>query len=325
MSAARILTAVCAILAVSSCYIMQPGGSNTPAKHRADPKLLREQVRTLTEDFSPRYYDQPENLAKCRAFIARAFEQCGARTEEQVYQIDRREFRNVRAFFGDPGQPRIVVGAHYDACEETTANVNPGADDNASGVAGLLGLARLLQQERPTGTTVELVAYCTEEPPYYGSEDMGSYRHAELLHKEGVVVKGALILEMIGYFSDQPGSQRYPLPVFKLFYPSRGNFISLVGGVPDRKLIATTKGAMQGSAPLSVYSTCVPRSMSSIHLSDHRNYWRFGYPALMVTDTAFFRNRNYHQAADTWQTLDYTRMAHVVTQVHQAVLKLGGN
>jgi hypothetical protein len=152
---------------------------------------------------------------------------------------------------------------------------------------------------------------------------MGSYRHAELLKKENAVVKGAIILEMIGYFSDEPNSQRYPVAAFKLFYPSTGNFISLVGGVGDRSLLSTTKKAMQGSAPLPVYSSCIPRSLDFVHLSDHRNYWMFDYPAIMVSDTAFYRNDNYHLSSDTWQTLDYTRMAHVVTQVHQAVLKLG--
>lgn len=320
---ARILIVPVVILSAGSCYVMQPGGSSSPAQRQADPALLREQTRALVEDFGPRYYDRPENLARCRAYLTRVFQESGARVEEQVYQVGNREFRNVRALFGDPSQPRIVVGAHYDTCEEEPSEVNPGADDNASGVAGLLGLARLLRDERPARTTVELVAYCTEEPPYFGSKDMGSYRHAELLHKEGVQLKGALVLEMIGYFSDAPGSQRYPVPLLKLFYPSRGNFISLVGGVGDRKLIATTKTAMQGSAPLPVYSSCLPRSMSSVHLSDHRNYWPFDFPALMVTDTAFYRNPNYHQPGDTWQSLDYTRMAQVVTQVHQAVLKLG--
>lgn len=323
MSLARILSVPTVVLLVGSCYVMQPAGSSQPAKRQADPARLREQVRAFTEDFGPRYHDRPENLARCREYLARTFQQCGARVEEQIYQAGGREFRNVRAFFGDPGLPRIVVGAHYDTCEESAPEVNPGADDNASGVVGLLGLAELLKHERPERAAVELVAYCTEEPPYFASNDMGSYRHAELLRKEGAVVKGALVLEMIGYFSDAPGSQRYPVPLMRLFYPSRGNFVSLVGGVPDRKLIATAKRAMQGAAPLAVYSSCIPRSLESVHLSDHRNYWPFGYNALMVTDTAFYRNDNYHKSTDTWQSLDYPRMAHVVTQVHQAVLALG--
>lgn len=323
MSTLRIAGAVAVVLAAAGCLVMQPTGSGPPAVRQADANLLREQVRAITEDFGPRYQDRPENLARCREFLIREFRRCGAETEEQVYQIAGREFRNVRAFFGSKSAPRIVVGAHYDTCEEDEGYVNHGADDNASGVAGLLGVARLLQQRQPDHATVELVAYCTEEPPYFASPDMGSYRHAEQLQQEQAVVKGVLVLEMIGFFSDAPGSQRYPIPLMRLFYPSKGNFLSLVGGVGDRRLLAETKRAMKGAAPLPVYSSCIPRSLSSVHLSDHRNYWPFGYPAIMVTDTAFYRNANYHQAGDVWQALDYPRMALAVTQVYQAVLALG--
>ncbi|MBC8125669.1 MAG: M28 family peptidase [Gloeobacteraceae cyanobacterium ES-bin-144] len=310
-------------LGVTACLVMQPTfHSNPPAKLQAKPDLLRQHVRTLTESFGPRYHDKPDNLSKCCEFLIGKFQQAGAVTREQSYRVAGRDFKNVRAFFGPENAPRIVIGAHYDACDEGETSANPGADDNASGVAGLLELARLLQQKHPSNTTVELVAYCTEEPPYFASNDMGSYRHAELLKQENTQIKAAIILEMIGYFSDEPGSQRYPLPLMKWFYPNNGNFISLVGGVGDRTLIATTKRAMKGSAPLPVYSACIPRNWDFAHLSDHRNYWPFGYSAIMVTDTAFYRNSNYHKTTDTWQTLDYPRMAHVVTQVHQAVLRL---
>lgn len=312
------------IMCATACFVIQPTcSSNNSATLRANPERLKEHVRTLSESIGTRQYDQPDKLAECRNFLIEKFREAGARTEEQTYRIGDSEFKNVRAFLGPENAPRIVIGAHYDTCYEGDKSLNTGADDNASGVAGLLELAQLLSKKHPTNTTVELVAYCTEEPPYFASNDMGSYRHAELLKTEKVVVKGAIILEMIGYFSDEPNSQRYPIAALKLFYPSTGNFISLVGGVGDRDLLATTKCAMQGSAPLPVYSSCIPRSLDFVHLSDHRNYWRFDYPAIMVTDTAFYRNNNYHQSTDTWQTLDYTRMAHAVTQIHQAVLKLG--
>jgi Zn-dependent M28 family amino/carboxypeptidase len=293
-----------------------------PAKRVADSDLLRQEVRALTEDFGTRYYSQDGNMRRSREYIRRKFSEAGARVEEQEYQVKGRALFNVRGFYGDRDKPRIVVGAHYDSCF-IEGGENPGADDNASGVAGLFGLARLLQKERPEGVCVELVAYSSEEPPYFGTKDMGSYRHAELLNQEKVKVKGVLVLEMIGYFSDQPGSQHYPTSLLKAFYPSVGNFIAIVGGMPDRDLIITCKKAMLGSAPLPVVSTCLPRSMGSVHLSDHRNYWPFGYPAVMITDTAFYRNPHYHRTTDTWDTLDYVRMAHVVTQTHQAVMALG--
>jgi hypothetical protein len=319
----RIAAVLILILAPSSCLLMQPTGSSKPATLHADPEILKEDVRTLAESFGPRYHDKPENLARCREYIARRLSEHGAEVEEQAYRVRGTEFKNVRAFFGPKDAPRIVVGAHYDACYEGDNNLNTGADDNASGVAGLLELARLLKQQAPANASVELVAYCTEEPPFFGSTDMGSYRHAELLKQENANVKGVLVLEMIGYFSDEPDSQGYPFPLLKLLYPSKGNYVALVGGGGDRKLMATSKKAMKGSAPLPVYSSCIPRNFDSVHLSDHRNYWPFGYPAIMVTDTSFYRNPNYHLATDTWQSLDYRRMAHVVTQTHQAVLKLG--
>ena len=295
---------------------------SAPAKRVADAALLREEVRALTEDFGTRYYFQDGNMRKCREYIRGKFAAAGAEVEEQEYQVKGRKLHNVRGFYGDRDKPRIVVGAHYDSCfiEE---GENPGADDNASGVAGLFGLARLLLQERPEGVCVELVAYSSEEPPYFGTQDMGSYRHAELLKGEGVDVKGVLVLEMIGYFRDEPDSQQYPVGLLKTMYPSVGDFIAITGGFPDRDLIVTCKKAMRGSAPVPVVSSCLPRAMGSVHLSDHRNYWPFGYDAVMITDTAFYRNPNYHRASDTWDTLDYGRMAHVVTQTHRAVLELG--
>lgn len=304
------------------CCVLQWSGSNAPATLKADPELLKTEVKALTQDFGTRYYTEDGNLKRCREYIRTRLANAGAQVEEQEYVIKGRSLYNVRGFYGDKSKPRIVVGAHYDTCVAYEGE-NPGADDNASGVAGLFGLARLLQQQAPKDVCVELVAYGTEEPPFFSTNEMGSYRHAELLSKEGVKVKGVLILEMIGYFTDEPGSQSYPTPLFKLFYPSVGNFISIVGGMPDRKLIATCKRAMKGAAPLDVTSACIPRSINMVHLSDHRNYWPFGYDAVMITDTSFYRNPHYHKQTDTWDTLDYLRMAHVVTQVHQAVLGVG--
>ena len=307
---------------VVGCCMMPWQKPSAPAKRVADAGLLREEVRALTEDFGTRYYFQDGNMRKCREYIRGKFAAAGAEVEEQEYQAKGRKLFNVRGFYGDRSKPRIVVGAHYDSCFIEQGE-NPGADDNASGVAGLFGLARLLQQERPEGVCVELVAYSSEEPPYFGTTDMGSYRHAQLLSEEKVTVKGVLVLEMIGYFRDEAGSQQYPVGLLKTMYPSVGNFIAITGGFPDRDLIVTCKKAMRGSAPVPVVSSCLPRSMGSVHLSDHRNYWPFGNDAVMITDTAFYRNPNYHRKSDTWDTLDYERMAHVVTQTHRAVLELG--
>jgi Zn-dependent M28 family amino/carboxypeptidase len=203
----------------------------------------------------------------------------------------------------------IVIGAHYDSCGDT-----PGADDNASGVAGLLELARVLA-EQPPKQPVELVAYTLEEPPFFRTENMGSYRHAQSLAALNREVKLMLSLEMIGYFRDAPGSQRYPVGVLQLLYPDEGNFVALVGAFRDFGDMRRVKGLFKGASTLPATSINAPARVQGVDFSDHASYWQFKIPALMVTDTAFLRNAHYHGAGDTADTLDYVRMAQVVRGV----------
>jgi Zn-dependent M28 family amino/carboxypeptidase len=195
----------------------------------------------------------------------------------------------------------------------------PGADDNASGAAGLLEAARLLASHTPD-TPVELVAYSTEEPPFFRSPDMGSAIHASSLRESNTQVIAMIGLEMIGYFSEvQPAL----FTALRLLYPSTGDFIVVAGRWADRALIREVKKSMRGASALDVRSYCGPTDLGS-DLSDHRNYWGDHSHAVMVTDTAFIRNPNYHSKADTPDTLDYSRMASVVDGVVNAVLTLAG-
>lgn len=283
-----------------------------------DPARLEAHVRVLAEDFVPRDENHPENLDRAAAYIGREFEKAGGAVEEQVFEIRGIPYRNVIARFGPDTKERIVVGAHYDA-----AGPYPGADDNASGVAGLIELAFLLGKD-PLPLQAELVAYTLEEPPYFASPAMGSAIHAASLKSQGVKVRAMIGLEMIGYFTDEPGSQELPVPFLKLFYPSTGNFIAVVGKLGQGSLVRRIKKAMKRAAPLPVESINAPTSLPGVDLSDHRNYWAAGYPAVMITDTAFFRNPNYHMPSDTPETLDYRRMAMVVEGVYGAVKALGG-
>jgi Zn-dependent M28 family amino/carboxypeptidase len=218
--------------------------------------------------------------------------------------------------FGPEAGERLVVGAHYDAF-----GPYPAADDNASGVAGLIELAYLLGQH-PPALAVELVAFTLEEPPYFRTAEMGSAVHAQSLKAAGVTVRVMFSLEMIGYFSDAPDSQRFPVPLLSLCYPSRGNFITVAGNVGEGLLVRRIKRAMSGASELPVYSINAPRLIPGLDFSDHLNYWQAGYPAVMITDTAFFRNRNYHTMQDTADKLDYRRMAQVVEGVMAAVVAL---
>ncbi len=188
----------------------------------------------------------------------------------------------------------------------------------ASRTEGPIELAHLLGQ-RPPSRAVELVAYALEEPPYFRTDDMGSVRHARSLVSSKREVRLMLSLEMIGYFSDAPGSQSFPAPGMQYLYSDRGNFIALIGELDDVANMRRAKALISGGSDLPVYSINAPALLQGIDFSDHRSYWAEGFPALMLTDTAFFRNTQYHRAGDTYEKLDYRRMAQIVQSVFALV------
>lgn len=309
------LLLVCAPLV----YLVQPWPGGDPLKAESpavSPERLRAHVRMLADEFVPRDFAHPANLDRAAAYIREEFARAGGAVAEQPFEAGRSTYRNVIAAFGPDTRERIVIGAHYDA-----AGPFPAADDNASGVAGLLELARLLGADPPP-IRVELVAYPLEEPPFYRTPLMGSAVHAASLKRQGVRVRVMMSLEMIGYFTDAPDSQKLPLAALRPFYPSRGNFIAVVGKMGQALLVRRVKRAMKGASPLGVHSINAPRWVPGVDFSDHMNYWDAGYPAVMITDTAFYRNPHYHTARDTADTLDYARMAQVVAGVHAAILAL---
>lgn len=278
------------------------------------PADLEAHVRMLSETFSPRDHLHPENLDRTASYVARELAAAGAEVSEQTFEADGETYRNVIARIGPKTEQRIVVGAHYDTCGPL-----PGADDNASGVAGLLALAKILAADPPP-MEVELVAYTLEEPPYFRTDRMGSAVHASAHRKSNVNVRAMISIEMIGYFTDAPESQQYPSSLLKLFYPSTGSFIAVIGKLFDSGLTSTvTKAMRSGTGDLEVRSLQSPRFVPGIDFSDHASYWDQGYDAVMVTDTAFFRNTAYHTAEDTADRLDYAKMAQVVAGIAAAV------
>jgi hypothetical protein len=268
---------------------------------RADAVVLRRHVEFLTDAHLTGRDPGP--------YIAEAFRAAGAEVREQTFEARGHTYRNVIAGFGSGG-PLLIVGAHYDAF--SVRMPLPGADDNSSGTAALLELARLLS-ERPPATRVELVAFANEEPPFFGSEQMGSAVHAESLARAGTPVAAMICLEMIGYYSAR---QPWHSWVMSLLYPHRGDFIGVAGGWDDRSLARRVKQAINGAGTVAVSFTG-PREM--LDASDQRNYWARGWKAVMITDTAYLRNPNYHTARDTAGTLDYARMGRVVEGVFSAV------
>lgn len=277
---------------------------------------LEAHVRALAEDFRPRDFAHPANLDRAAAYVAAELAAAGGTVVDQPFEARGRRYRNVIASFGPVTGDRIVVGAHYDA-----VGAFPAADDNASGVAGLIELAHLLSRE-PLSRRVELAAYALEEPPFFRTPRQGSAIHAAALRSRGVRVRAMISLEMIGYFTDAAGSQGFPIGALRAFYPSEGNFITVVGGLGQIALVRRVKRAMRRASPLPVHSINAPRWVPGVDFSDHASFWDAGFPAVMITDTAFYRNPHYHTAADTPETLDYERMAMVVQGVHAAVLRL---
>lgn len=322
---AGILAVTALLLLAVGAFLRQPGLSGPAFPPAADPARLERDVRKLSEEFAPRAAENPGNLDRAADWLKAELAAAGGVVSEQAYRfsefkqnnkkVELGPFRNVSAAFGPDTAEKLIVGAHYDAYGPF-----PGADDNASGTAGLLELARLLgKAELPL--RVELLAFSTEEPPQFGTPHMGSAVHAKAQRQAGAKIRAMISLEMIGYFSDATGSQDYPSTLLKLYYPSRGNFIAVVGNPGSIALTRTVKKAMSGGA-VPVYSITAPAFIPGIDYSDHASYWAEGFPAVMVNDTAFFRNKHYHKTSDTADRLDYRRMAAVVDGTFAAVLSL---
>jgi hypothetical protein len=313
-----VFLAVFVALGLVLFYLTQPLflRAGTRTQPSVDPARLEAHVRTLCEVFSPRDFEHHENLEEAGRYIRDQFERSKATVSDQPFQVNGKTYRNIVAAFGPETADMIIVGAHYDSFGS-----GAGADDNASGVAGLLELANLLGKHPPAIRT-ELVAYTLEEPPFFRTATMGSAIHAASLKQRNVNVRAMLSLEMIGYFSDAANSQRLPLGVLSLIYPTTGNFIAIVGSVGEGMLVRKVKHAMSGASALPVYSINAPAIIAGVDFSDHLSYRNNGYPALMITDTAFYRNSAYHTNGDTADRLDYRRMGMVVEQVYAATVAL---
>ncbi len=295
---------------------VEPVAVETPAPVVDPVAELERHVRALVEVEPARDAGHPEVLMEVAGYIGAELSAFGGELVTSDFEVDGRTYRNVSVLLGPDTNTRVVVGAHYDVAGEL-----PGADDNASAVAALIGLARELEGIE-LGSRVELVSWPLEEPPYFGTEEMGSAFHAADLEEADVEVTAMISLEMVGYFSDEPDSQHFPDERLKALAPSTGNFIAVVGRIEDGPLIAAIKEAMTSASELPVVGLPLPVIVPGVDFSDHRNYWANDYDAVMITDTAFYRNPNYHEASDLPETLDYARMNEVVKGVRAAVIEL---
>ena len=281
-----------------------------------DKERMFKDVEVLTSVVPPRNVAHMTSLNSIAEHIRLQFEEAGGRISVQDYKAWGDTYKNVICSFGPEEGERIIVGSHYDV-----AGDQPGADDNASGVAGILETARLIHSLGPDlKYRVDIVAYSLEEPPSFRTEFMGSRVHARSLADLGVRVKAMICLEMIGYYDNKKGSQAYPAFFLSWFYPSRGDFIAVVSKWGCGHLVRHMKKYMKKGSDIDVYSLTGPRIIPGLDFSDHMSYWLHGYPAVMITDTAFNRNPNYHQSSDTIETLDFDRMAKVIQGVYWAVV-----
>ncbi len=245
------------------------------------------------------------------------FQQAGYAVTERTYRVDGQEVSNVEVSItgSDSAGETLIVGAHYDTVAGTV-----GADDNATGVAAVLELARQLRESKPR-KNIRFVIFVNEEPPFFQTNRMGSLVYTQQLQRENVRVSAMISLEMLGFYSDAPGSQKYPA-LLGLFYPSRGNFLGFVGNSESRSLVQRAVRAFRESTSFPSEGIAAPAQWPGIGWSDQWSFWQEHYPAIMITDTALFRYPYYHTRLDTADRLDFGRMARVVEGVEKVVESL---
>ncbi len=309
---------------------------------------LESDVRYLAETIGERNMGTEGSMDASADWIEQKMEQSGYHTHRQTYTLAdkgahgyagmtadnivaelskasaedsgalKQDSEAAKTATGASSNELIVIGAHYD-----TVPTSPGANDNASAIAVLSALAKRLSGTRPTNT-VRLVAFANEEPPFFTTSDMGSYAYAARCRERRESVGAMIALDGVGYFSDRPGSQHYPVPGLGFYYPDRANFIGFVTRLRDRALLRRALKAFRSGTDLPVEGAALPSYVPGVYWSDHWSFWQQGYPGLLVTDTLPFRDPHYHSPTDIADRLDYSAMARVVEGVEAVVRTLAG-
>jgi Zn-dependent M28 family amino/carboxypeptidase len=277
---------------------------------------LYRHVEYLSVKIGDRHLWEEGSLNKTADYIESVFASSGYAVWRQTYSCYGQSVSNLIAEKAGTDKEVVIIGAHYDT---VPVPGSPGADDNASAVAGLLELARL-NQESSNKKTLVFSAFVNEEPPCFGSPNMGSMVYAKHLKEQRIPVEVMVSLEMIGYFSESR-IQAYPLPGMGLVYPKTGDYIGVVGNFHSSKYVSFFKKGIRKHSNINARSLTAPEFFGGINLSDNYSFWHHGYRAVMVTDTSFFRNRNYHQETDTIDTLNFDRMAEVVKGLWYTLLE----
>lgn len=275
---------------------------------------LKQHVYELSHEIGERSLFKYEKLNETAGYITDQFRAFGYNVEFQKYTVSNKRVENIIATKVGLKNPEeiIIVGAHYDSC------FNPGADDNASGIAGVLELARMVSNQQ-VNRSIKFIAFVNEEPPFFKTENMGSRVYAKNAKIKGENIKAVIILETIGFYIDKPYSQRYP-PILGLFYPNKANFIAVVGNFSSHGLVRKVVSAFRQKTQFPIESILAFASVPGIDFSDHWSFWQEGYPAVMITDTAFYRSPNYHKASDTYEKLNYQNMSEVIKGISGVLL-----
>lgn len=281
------------------------------------PASLRDHVYVLAGQIGERNLAHPAALAETAAYIAGEWQQQGYRVVRQGYMANGVECFNLEVTRTGSQWPEefVVIGAHYD-----TVPGSPGANDNGSGVATLLELSRLFTTFIPRAS-VRFVAFVNEEPPHFMGPSMGSRVYAEAARKAGTAIRCMASLETIGYYDDRPRTQRYPGPL-NLFYPGEGNFLAFIGNLRSRHLLRRASRVFRVHSAFPLHCAALPAQIPGVAWSDHSSFWRAGYRAFMVTDTALYRYPYYHSGKDTPDKLTYEPFAEVTNALLQTFATL---
>ena len=261
-------------------------------------------IHTLAGDIGERNVFHPQALASAANYIKEEWERQGYDVDSQHYRAKGVDCANLEVTRAgcDVTEPAILIGAHYDSVKGS-----PGANDNGSGVAALLELSRLFSSINPK-TTIRFVAFVNEEPPFFFRKQMGSMIYAKKSKKCQDKIRFMVSLETIGYYQDYAGSQSYP-PVIKWFYPDRGNFIAFVSNLRSRNIMHQAADVFRQRSSFLLQCIATFSWIPGISWSDHMAFWRNGYHAFMITDTAFYRYPYYHTAQDTPDKIHYQHLA----------------
>lgn len=290
------------------------------ARQQELARRLRADVEYLTQSIGERSIRVPDRLQAAANFIADRMNQAGLGIYRQEYTVRDVLCQNIQGQIEGRRDPQqiVILGAHYDSLMHTV-----GADDNASGVAALLAVADALGRSH-THRTLRMVAFVNEEPPFFQTARMGSLVYAQECARRRENILGAVILDGLGYYSDQPRSQSFPLPLLWLFYPDTADFIGFGGNVASASLVRRVISVFRQNVQFPSQGIIAPALFPALDLSDHWSFWQVGYPALLVTDTLPFRYRHYHSSHDTIDKLDFDRMSRVVEGLIAVMSDLAG-